>query len=115
MAVYSPNPTDHPTIPSGAWTKISQFGESAGRPRKLLMIWNEDTSTQFRIEILRAGVTPASLPLGATDGFPLDPAASATSTGGSYLEDYDMIATGDVYAYQASGGRLTTLGIREGV
>lgn len=103
---YVPLATTHPSIPNAAWTKVTAV---PGRDRRYLLIINEDPTNTFRIETVQAG---APAPSGATAGFPLGP---GTPAGGYFEETYDNLGVSDVYAYQASGGPLTSLAVKEGV
>jgi len=109
MAIASTTQTTHPSIPSGAWTKVTAI---EGSRRKRLILLNEDPTNTFRFEICNSTVAAT---LGATSGLPLAPATGGVGTGGLYEEDYDNLTTEHAYVYQASGGALTTLAVKEGV
>ena len=102
MAIHTPLPTTHPSVPSGAWTKINTV---SGSNRRRLLVVNENSSVNYRIETCGAHEVAA---LGASSGLILTP-------GGSYTENYDSLSSANVYAYQGSGGALTTLAVKEGV
>jgi hypothetical protein len=74
--------------------------------RKRLILVNEDTTNVWRFEIIQPN---EAVPTLATEGLPLYP------NGGCMVEDYTGCSTGDVYAYQASGGALTSLAVQEAV
>lgn len=99
---YSPILVTHPSVPSGAWTKITVQNPDS---RKFLRIVNENSSVNYRIETCRANQVAG---LVAGSGELLTP-------GGSIEENYDGSSTQHFYAYQASGGALTTLSVKEGV
>lgn len=94
---YVPVDTAHPSIPSGAWTKVNTI---AGKDRRFFMAVNE-TGSDFRVE------TSDTLPTLATAGFKL-------ADGQVYQEAGVTCSSADIYVYQSSGGALTTLSIKEG-
>ena len=96
--------TTHPSILTATWTKLTTLpGGQENNGRTALLIVNENTTVTFRIE---TGCLTA--PTTATAGIPLAP-------GGIYQEDIDNITNGYVYAYQTSGGTLTSLAVKEGI
>jgi hypothetical protein len=95
--------TTHPSIPDSTWTVLNVLpGGQENNGRTSLMIVNENTTVTFRIE---TGCNAA--PTSATAGLPFAP-------GGIYQEDFDNTTDGYVYAYQTSGGALTSLAVKEG-
>jgi len=102
MAQHSPIPTAHPSIPTATWTKVNTV---PGNRRKYLLLLNEDAANTFRVETVASG---GAAPTQATDGWPI-------KAGNWYEQTYDNLSTGDVYVYQASGGPIATLAVKEGV
>lgn len=94
---YSPLDTTHTSIPDTTWTKVNTL---PGVERRFLMLVNE-TGAAFRVE------TSDTIPTLATEGF-------ALANGATYTEAGDTRSTQNVYVYQASGGALITLSIKEG-
>lgn len=119
MAKRSPLPTAYPTIPSGAWTKVTTIPGVSQLGRG---IYNMDTADIFRFLVLvkpngvadAAWATAVNATYGATAGKPLGIAPSAGLCGGTYEENYDNLTTGDIWVYQGSGGNLVTLAVDEG-
>jgi len=107
--MFVPIATTHTSIATATWTKINA---KKGDARKFLRVINEDTSNVWRLALVGNGGTVPTL---STQGFPLT-ASSATGPllGSIYEEHGDKRSSGDVYAYQASGGPLTTLAVTEG-
>jgi hypothetical protein len=98
-----PQPTTHTSIPTATWTKITTVTGRQGR--RYLLVVNEDSSTNFRLETCNA-TEAASLT--SASGILLSP-------GGSYEEKEGLnISLEDVYVYQASGSSRTTLSVKEG-
>ena len=89
-----------PTIIDSTWTKI--LAENPAR--KLYRIVNEDATNTFRV------AEQDVQPTGANDGNLLP----AGSPGGYLQTSYDDEYNGNVWAYQTSGGSLTTLNVKEG-
>jgi hypothetical protein len=120
MAIHSPKPTAYPSIPTATWTKVNTV---PGGSRKYLLIANTDTTNIYRfLKLLKpngmtdvAWATAVNVAYGATSGLPLAPAPSAGLAGGYYEENYQNLSSGDIWAYQASGGDLATLSVTEGV
>jgi hypothetical protein len=101
-----PIATNHPSIPNATWTRVNT---SRNAKRRITLV-NEDPSNQFSFIKVAVGASVAGLT--SSDGLPLDPGGGSL-TGGIYETPPGMTEKSDVYAYQASGGALTTLGVFE--
>jgi len=107
--MFVPIATTHPSIPNETWTKITT---KKGDARKFLHVINEDTNNAWRLALVGNGGTVPTL---STQGFPLSASSSTSPRLGSIYEEHgDKRSSGDVYAYQDSGGPLTTLAVTEG-
>jgi len=100
MAAFHFLPTTHPTITTATWTKVNAKSHSSGYA---CLILNEDATATFRFEVVANGET---VPTTAAHGTKL-------VAGQGYQWDYDGLLLGDLYVYQASGGSLATLAVRE--
>lgn len=94
---YVPIDTAHTSIATATWTKVNTI---QGKDRRFLMLVNE-SGEDFRVE------TSYAEPSGATKGFKL-------ADGQVYQEAGVTCSAADVWVYQASGGPLITLSIKEG-
>jgi len=99
-----PLPESRPSIPTGAWTKVTTIEPAK---RTMLRVVNVDASNVFRVCLVPVG---GAAPTAATAGLPL----LAGSPGGAYEENTMNGTYADIYAYQASGGTLATLFVQEG-
>ena len=89
-------PAYHPSVPSGAWTKVV----SANLSRKEIVIVNESASALYRVALQEAQ------PADATGGFAMG--------SGSAISTMEANYNGSVWAYQASGADNSELVIQEG-
>lgn len=95
-------PTTHPSLTDATWTKVNTLvGKKNGQQvRAAIHLRNEDTANIIRFELTDTAPTLA------TEGRELRP-------GDFFFEDGFASTVDDVYAYQASGGDLTTLAVSE--
>ena len=89
-------PACHPSVPSGAWTKIANKNLS----RKEIVIVNESASALYRVALQETA------PADATGGIAMGSGAAVTTMDADY--------NGSVWAYQASGAANLELVIQEG-
>ena len=105
-STFVPLAVTHPSVATATWTKVSAVD---GKQRKYLKVSNESQSVVWRVCRVPAG---AAAPTAAGDGEPLNYGASGNH--GEVIEETLVLSRSDVYAYQASGGPLTTLAVTEG-
>lgn len=122
MAISHPIPTAYPTLATATWTKLNTI---PGKNRRKFECWNFSTTVTYRFLCLpsrpesyttdAAWAVAVNAAYGAASGKTLAPALVSGQAGGGYVEDYDCLTSGDVWAYQASGGNLAALSVDEGV